>query len=119
MRSLLESWRVRHLIARKPTFRDNLRPTALADLLRACTVPEFAAGDIYAARLEPACGPSPANPARKEIVAGRGKWDDFDPAILYRGEWEHARDFGEARFHTTSYTDLQGAFVDMDLLQVK
>jgi hypothetical protein len=34
-----------------------------------------------------------------------GVYDDFDPALQFRGEWERSREFAEALNHTISYSD--------------
>ena len=39
----------------------------------------------------------------------RGRYDDFDPAVLFHGDWERGADFEEALGHTTSYTEAAGA----------
>jgi len=41
-------------------------------------------------------------------------YDDFDPALLYRGQWNHDKNFAEPDQHTISFTDAPGAEVEID-----
>jgi len=43
------------------------------------------------------------------LVVGPGFYDDFDPAILYRGDWSHDEQFEPPDRHTVSYIDIPGA----------
>ncbi len=104
MLKLMESWGVRYFIARKPAAGEYAQPLALRQLLEACTTPEYEAGDIYLARLEPDC----RQRVEAEIVAPAGYYDDFDPAIRYRGEWTHSDKFDGPFQHTISFTDIPG-----------
>src|ERR1039458_10231427 len=55
IRRLLDRWKVRYLIARKPTATQYARPLALRDLLDQCTIAEYAFDEFFVARLEPVC----------------------------------------------------------------
>ena len=111
LRALLEGWGVRYAIARRARIGVAIRPRTLSDLIGQCGTPEFALDEFYVSRLEPGCTPSapPPGTAQPEIVVPRGRYDDFNPAILFRGDWERSADFAEAVDHTTSYTDAPGA----------
>jgi len=105
MLKLVEGWGVRYFIARKPAAGEYAQPLALRQLLEACTTPEYEAGDFYLARLEPDC----AQRVKDEIVVPPGYYDDFDPAIRYRGDWTHSDTFDGPFQHTISFSDIPGA----------
>jgi glycosyltransferase involved in cell wall biosynthesis len=114
MLKLVEGWGVRYFIARKPAAGEYTRPPALRELLETCTTPEYEAGDFYLARLEADCGQRVAGAAaraasRPEIVVPPGYYDDFDPAIRYRGDWTNSDKFDQPFLHTISFTDIPGA----------
>ena len=114
MLKLMEGWGVRYFIARKPAAGEYARPLALRELLETCTTPEYEAGDFYLARLEPDCGKRIEGAAardanRPEIVVPPGYYDDFDPAIRYRGDWTNSDKFDGPFQHTISFTDIPGA----------
>ena len=114
MLKLVEGWGVRYFIARKPAAGDYARPPALRELLETCTTPEYEAGDFYLARLEPDCGERVKGAAaraasRPEIVVPPGYYDDFDPAIRYRGDWTNSDKFDGPFQHTISFSDIPGA----------
>jgi glycosyltransferase involved in cell wall biosynthesis len=114
MLKLMEGWGVRYFIARKPVAGEYARPPALQQLLETCTTPEYEAGDFYLARLEPDCGKRIEGAAvrdanRPEIVVPPGYYDDFDPAIRYRGDWTNSDKFDGPFQHTISFTDIPGA----------
>jgi glycosyltransferase involved in cell wall biosynthesis len=114
MLKLVEGWGVRYFIARKPSAGDYARPPALRELLETCTTPEYEAGDFYLARLEPDCGERVKGAAaraasRPEIVVPPGYYDDFDPAIRYRGDWTNSDTFDGPFQHTISFSDIPGA----------
>jgi glycosyltransferase involved in cell wall biosynthesis len=85
MRSLLESWKIRHIIAHKQSPGDLADPAALVELLSKCAVPEYEFGDFYEARFEPACTAQSA--AEPPLTVPPGFYDVYDPAILFRGAW--------------------------------
>jgi glycosyltransferase involved in cell wall biosynthesis len=107
---LLEAWKVEYLIARKPTTREYARPAALRDVLANCTVPEYSFTYYYVARLEAVCKAlAPVTPLRPVLTAGRGVFDDIDPYILFRGDWDRGDTFDGAFDKTVAYTDTAGA----------
>jgi hypothetical protein len=87
------------------------RPKALLRLLDTCTVTEYAHREFYVARLEPACNaPStPDAPALPTVTAGSGVYDDFDPRILFTGDWERGDQFVDAFHSTITYNNAPGA----------
>jgi len=105
MLRLVEGRGVRYFIARKPAAGAYAQPLALRQLLEACTTPEYEAGDFYLARLEPDC----RQRVESEIVVPPGYYDDFDPAIRYRGDWTHSDKFDGPFQHTVSFTNIPGA----------
>jgi 4-amino-4-deoxy-L-arabinose transferase-like glycosyltransferase len=105
MLKLVDGWGVRYFIARKPSAGEYAHPPALRELLETCTTPEYEAGDFYLARLEPNCVPR----VKTEIVVPPGYYDDFDPAIRYRGDWTSSDKFDGPFLHTISFTNIPGA----------
>ena len=107
MLQVMNAWNVRYLIAHKPEPGEEADPPVLAQLIAACTQPEYEAGNSYLARIDPAC--RPAALTDPPLAVEPGFYDDYDPAILFRGEWSK-----EPRVHgpdrdTTSHTDSPGA----------
>jgi hypothetical protein len=109
VRRLLEQWNVHYLIARKPTASHYARPQALRELLDQCTIAEYAFGEFFVARLEPVCSTAAPLPAEPVLTARPGTYDDLDPSILLRGDWERGDEFESAFDHTVTYTDIPGA----------
>jgi len=105
MLKLMEGWGVRYFIAPKPAAGEYAGPPALQVLLATCTTPEYEAGDFYLARLEPDC----AQRVGDGMVVPPGVYDDFDPAIRYRGDWDHSDKFDGPFLHTISFTDIPEA----------
>jgi hypothetical protein len=108
---LMQSWKVEYFISRKPSADEPVRPPALKAMLGECTVPEYELGDYYLARLQPDCSAAriSAAPAQPSVVAHRGFYDDIDPSIVFRGDWDHDQSFAEADRHTVSYSNVPGA----------
>jgi len=111
VRRLLDEWHVQYMLARVPTVGHYAKPKALRRLLDTCTVPEYAHKEFYVARLEPDCNPPslPDAPALPTLTAGRGDYDDFDPQILFTGDWERGDQFVDAYHSTITYNDAPGA----------
>ena len=110
-RRTLERWKVRYLIARKPTMTQYARPLALRELLDQCTTAEYAFREFFVARLDPVCHTAAAAPLDPVLTVTPGDYDDLDPAIMLRGDWERSDQFAEAMNHTVSFTDIAGAEV--------
>ena len=110
LRKLLASWKVEYLLARKPTSRDYTRPETLKNVLDNCTVPEYEFRSYYVARLEAECKAlAPAAPLRPVLTAGSGVYDDIDPFVLFRGDWDRSDRFDDAYQKTVAFTDTSGA----------
>jgi hypothetical protein len=110
LRRLLGEWKVEYIIARKPTTREYARPAALRDLLDHCAVPEYEFTQFYVARLEPACESlPPVTPLRPVLTAPPGRYDDLNPFVLFRGDWDRGDHFEAAFDKTVAYTDTPGA----------
>jgi len=98
---LMQSWGVEYFIASKPAVEDDVKPAALREMLERCTEAEYELGDQYLARLQPTCRP--------QRVVSSGFYDDFDPAVLFRGDWTMDRSFEGPDRHTISYSDIPGS----------
>jgi hypothetical protein len=113
MLQLMRSWKVEYFIAHKPAPGEAIWPKQLAKLIEVCSVPEYERGDTYLARLDPSCDAGKLTPPIRQptVVASPGFYDDFDPVIVYRGNWSQDETFAEAAKHTVSYTDIPGSEV--------
>jgi glycosyltransferase involved in cell wall biosynthesis len=109
IRRLLEQWKVHYLIARKPTANHYARPLALRELLDRCTTAEYAFGEFFVTRVEPVCSAAAPLPVEPVLTAKPGTYDDLDPTILLRGDWERGDSFDPAFDRTVTYTDIPGA----------
>ncbi len=112
---LVQRWKIQYFIAVKGASGELVRPPALQELLERCTATEYEFASYYLARLEPGCErqnssalPPPA-PNAPPVVVPPGSYDDFDPAIRFRGDWIKSARFDGPYRHTISYTDAQGA----------
>ena len=106
MVKLMQGWKVQYFIAPKPGAGDDIKPPALREMLERCTEPEFERGDQYLSHLQPACLPQKERPV---IVVSRGFYDDFDPALIYRGDWTKDTTFTQADRSTISWSDIPRA----------
>jgi hypothetical protein len=109
LHQLLGRWKIAYLIARKPTAHEVTHPAALRELLDNCTVPEYEFRMFYVARLEQTCRaiatPAPLQPV---LTATRGVYDDLDPVVLFRGDWERGDRFDGAFQKTVAYASTPG-----------
>jgi hypothetical protein len=110
MVGLMRSWNVEYFISPKPGTGDEINPAILQEMLERCTAAEYEHGDEYLARLEPTCRP-PVE--RTAVVVSAGFYDDFDPALLYRGDWTKDRGFDQPDRHTITYTNVPGSEVEI------
>ena len=101
---LMQSWHVEYFISPKPGTRYVVQPAALREMLERCTEAEFEQGDEYLARLEPTCRPR---------VERAGFYDDFDPALVYRGDWTKDTSFDGPDRNTITFTDVPGSEVEI------
>src|SRR5204862_5200433 len=90
---------------------EQVRPPALRAFVAACTAPEYQFGDYYVARLDRDCARRGWVAAEPAIAMPPGLYDDFNPAIVMRGDWTRDETFETADRHTISYTDAPGAEV--------
>jgi hypothetical protein len=75
-----------------------------------CTVPEYEFRTFYVARLEAECKAlAPAAPLKPMLTAARGIYDDIDPYVLFRGDWDRSDAFDEAYRKTVAFTSTAGA----------
>ena len=107
---LMQSWHADYFISPKPESGYEIKPVVLEDALERCSDPVFERGWEYLARLVPDCRPAKQRPT---VTVPPGTYDDFDPALVYRGDWINSRDFAEPDRHTISYTDIVGAEVEI------
>src|ERR1017187_2450136 len=103
---LMQSWGVQYFIASKPSAKDDVQPAALREMLERCTEVEYELGDHYQARLEATCRPQQD---RAPVVVSRGFYDDYDPALLFRGDWTKSSSFDGPDRHTISYFAIPGS----------
>jgi putative flippase GtrA len=112
MVQLMQSWKVEYFISPKPESADAVKPVVLREMLERCTQPVYEQGGEYLARLLPDCGPAKE---RLAVLVHRGVYDDFDPALVYRGDWTHDdHTFPEPDRRTISFTDAADAEVEID-----
>ena len=79
-------------------------------MLDNCTVPEYEFRNFYVARLEAECKAlAPVAPLQPMLTAARGVYDDIDPFVLFRGDWDRSDGFDDAYQKTVAYTDTAGA----------
>lgn len=119
---LMQRLKVGYFIVEKLAPGDQRVPAALQALLNACTAPEYVSGEFSLARLEPDCGPATAavpadsddkvDPAN-QVVVQPGVYDDFDPSIVFQGDWVHDKSFEGPYQHTISFADTPGAEVSI------
>jgi len=85
--------------------KDEVKPAALREMLERCAEAEYELGDQYLAHLQPTCRPLQEH---AEVVSA-GFYDDFDPAVLFRGSWTKDSKFDGPDRHTISYSDIPGS----------
>ena len=107
---LMQSWHVGFFISPKPGSGIEIKPASLEDALQRCSDPVYEHGNEYLARLDPDCRPAKQQPM---VVVQAGTYDDFDPALVYRGDWTKSRGFREPDQHTVSYTDIVNSDVEI------
>jgi glycosyltransferase involved in cell wall biosynthesis len=105
MLRLIEEWKVRYFILRKPGRDTTIKPTALREVIESCTVAEFEYATYYEAKLLDSCGET----VRPSIVVPRGAYDDADPAVALRGDWTRSSDFDGPSSYTVSFSDIPGS----------
>jgi len=113
MLRLLESWKIAYFISPKPGPGAYPDPPALRRVIENCTTPEYEFNGYYLARLDSECRPEAVAPVRPNILVPRGTYDDFDPALVFRGDWDHDDAFAGPAGHTISFSDDTGAQVSL------
>ena len=107
---LVNQREIRYLIARKPNAWEHAEPEALRKFLAVCTIPEYELDKFFLAHIDPGCVEEHVQ-SRPEVALPAGLYDDFDPAIWYRGAWTHSSAFDGPVSHTVSFSDEPGAEV--------
>lgn len=113
--ALFQKWGVRYFVGRKPTATEHLEPEALRRVLETCTASESEFADFYVSRLDEACGNldeaalAARQPIQPSVVLPAGIYDDYDPAIWYRGSWTRHGGIGGTWAHTMTESDTPGA----------
>jgi glycosyltransferase involved in cell wall biosynthesis len=107
MLAVMNDLRIRYFITHKPAPGEQADPPALAQLIAACTQPEFEAGEFYLARLDPAC--RQVILTEPPLAVGPGFYDDYDPAILFRGDWQKVSKLHGPDRDTNTHAETPGA----------
>jgi hypothetical protein len=109
--ALLKSWNIGYLVAYKPGEGEKVKPATLQKIIEICTTPEYQQGDQYLARFDANCdlGTVPRPPDHPVVLLTRGSYDDLDPAIVLRGNWERNATFKQPLRQTITYTDTPGS----------
>jgi glycosyltransferase involved in cell wall biosynthesis len=106
---LFKQWNVHYVAAPKPNAGVLIKPRSLRDLLDHCSTPEYQAGWLYLVHLNDQCGDNLSG--RIPLLAQPGQYDDFDPAILFRGPWIQDTGWPLASAQTLTYSNLPGSEV--------
>jgi len=102
MIGIFDRWNVHYVAAPKPILGVRLEPAALRELLTDCVTPEFQTATLFLARIDKDC-------QRQPSTVPPGKYDDFDPAVVFRGPWIRDTGWPEARAHTITYCNVPGS----------
>ncbi len=104
MIDLVNAWKLQYFIGRNEARNSPDESRGLRQFLAHCTQTEFEHDGVFLAKPNGLCAevpePAPATP---------GTYDDFDPALRYRGKWIHSDEFPAAGQRTVSYSDTRGA----------
>jgi hypothetical protein len=117
MQRLFDQWKVESFIAPIRRAGAPLQPPLLRDFLDSCTAPEYQLGGFALSRMTGECRGKPPKPLpivmdkRPMVAAPAGRYDDFDPALHFDGDWTQDRNFTGPYGHTISFTDRAGAGV--------
>ncbi|HXM43780.1 MAG TPA: glycosyltransferase family 39 protein [Bryobacteraceae bacterium] len=107
---ILDRWNVHYVAAPKPGSGVAVNPRTLQDFLTDCVTPEFQAGYLFLARIENSCR-SAGQAGREPSIVPPGIYDDFDPAIAFRGPWNQDKGWPQTHSHTVTYSNLPGSEV--------
>ncbi|HEX3747131.1 MAG TPA: glycosyltransferase [Bryobacteraceae bacterium] len=111
MMQQMQTWGVEYFISPAPEFGNPLKPRALNEMLERCTETVYEYRGETLAHLDAECR---APKQRPVTIVKPGSYDDSDPALIFRGDWNNDRSFAEPDNHTISYTDVAGAEVEID-----
>ncbi|HEV2446760.1 MAG TPA: hypothetical protein VGS58_12595, partial [Candidatus Sulfopaludibacter sp.] len=103
MLKLLREWNVEYLIGNAPQPDAPVSPPALQDLLDHCALPEYENHWFFLAKVDPTCTD------RTMPLLQPAVYDDFDMAVLFRGDWRRTQHFAEPIRGTLTYADAPGA----------
>jgi hypothetical protein len=103
--------RIKYFITHKPSPGEQADPPALAQLIASCTQPEFESGDFYLARLDPAC--RAVELTEPPLAVGPGFYDDYDPAILFHGDWQKQSALHGPDRDTSTHAETPGAEISI------
>lgn len=101
--ALMKSWKLDYFVGRSAAEE----PQALRQFLAQCTQTEFEQGGAYVAHTNSRCAALADVSSAPPVPPG--SYDDFDPALHFRGDWVHTDQFPAAWQHSVSYTDTAGA----------
>jgi len=101
---ILAGWNVHYVAAPKSALGVNLYPPALRTLLKDCVTTEFQTTWLFLARIDKDCQHEPS-------LVQPGVYDDFDPAIAFRGTWIQDQVFPQTHAHTVTYCNVPGSEV--------
>jgi hypothetical protein len=107
---ILDRWNVHYIVAPKPDAGIKFGPPALRELLDKCVTPEYQTARLFLARIEKNCQ-SAGQANREPLLALPGIYDDFDPAIVFRGPWIQDKVWPQTYSHTVTYSNLPGSEV--------
>jgi glycosyltransferase involved in cell wall biosynthesis len=101
---VMQGLNVQYFIANKPIAAEPVEPAALRGLLENCTAAEYEFGDVFLAHWRPGC-------EQQNDSTPPGFHDDFDPSIVFHGDWTKSAQFDGPDRHTISYTNVPDAEV--------
>ena len=105
LQRLIAGWNVAYVIAPKPGPGSYANPLVMRKLLANCVTAEYQQGEYFLGHIDSECRQDvQAPPANPTVVLTRGAYDDFDPSIAFRGEWNHDDAFEGPGRHTISYS---------------
>ena len=84
MLRLMRQYQIRYIIDRQAVGK-RVQPPSLWQVVTYCTTKVHSFGSYSLLRLDPACPDPPPQPALETCPAGT--YDDFDPRVLFRGDW--------------------------------
>ena len=108
MARVMAQWKIPYVIAPAARGANGLQPAALRQLLAWCGQPEYEFKGFHLTHIDAQCLDNPLA-ERPVITVQPGVYDDFDPVLRFRGDWDHRDDFDAPFRHTVSYSDVPGA----------